>query len=67
MNIVYIVNNNPLYIDMLLKSIESISYFNSNVNFYVINTSNEHLNLPNNITQISYPIKKTIKSQKLVK
>ena len=35
MNIVYIVNNNPLYIDMLLKSIESISYFNSNVNFYV--------------------------------
>ena len=63
MNIVYIVNNNPLYIDMLLKSIESISYFNSNVNFYVINTSNKHLNLPNNITQISYPIKKQLRAR----
>lgn len=36
MNIVYCVNDNPVYINMLNESIKSIKKYNTNVSFYII-------------------------------
>lgn len=64
MNLVYCINNNPEYIEMMLASMASFEQYNQDINFYIIVNSDKELNLPkNNITQILCPLKETFRER----
>lgn len=65
MNLIYCINNNSKYIEMMLASMASFEQYNQNINFYIIVNSDKELNLtiPYNITQILCPLKETFRER----
>lgn len=63
MNIVYCVDNNPEYIKMLNKSIDSIDMYNNDVNYYIIINSNSKISGIKKGKQILFKLNETFRER----